>query len=58
MHAFKPSTSLKLKILHAIFWHKLREPPLRVAHKKLPPRMAAILGVVSGGGSRAFRRRR
>ena len=39
-------------------WHKERKPSQRIVHWKFPPpRMAAILGLVSGRGSRAFRRR-
>ena len=38
-------------------WHKVRKPPQRVVHWKLSPWMAAIMSVVSGRGSRAFRRR-
>ena len=45
----KPWTSLNLTTLH--------RPPQGVVDRKLVPRMAAILGVVSGRGSCAFRRR-
>ena len=62
-HAFKyglakPSTSLNLKILHAILLTQGAQPtPGSSAQKIAFPQMAAILGVVSGRGSRAFRPR-